>query len=145
MDGTALVTSSRGWKWDDIIFDLGMRYSDIAHQDLVHVATTIDDVLAAKTRKRIAFVPLLEAATPIENEVDRVDVLYGLGVRGMGITYSEANTLGSGLREENDSGLSDLGRAVVQRMNRLGMTIEISHCATGPGSRSSPPARSRSR
>ncbi len=42
----------------------------------------------------------IESATPIENEVDRVDVLYGFGVRVMGITYSESN--GAGLRAAGD-------------------------------------------
>ncbi len=127
MDGTALITSRHGWKWDDIVYDLGMRFSDIAHQDLVYIATTLDEVLAAKTNGRIAFVACLEAATAIENEVDRVDVLYGFGVRCMGITYSEANALGSGLREERDAGLTELGRQVVRRMNALGMTIDLAH------------------
>ena len=133
MDGTATITSNKGWKWDDVLFDVGMRYSDIAHQDLVYVATRHDDLLRAKPEGRIAFVAWLEAATAIENEIDRVDILYGLGVLGMGITYSEANTLGSGLREKNDSGLSDLGRAAVKRMNRLGMTIDIAHCGDRTG------------
>ena len=128
MDGTALITSAKGWKWDDIVFDLGMRFSDLAHQDLVYRAERLADLDAAKPSGRIAFVACLEAATPIENEIDRVDVLYGLGVRCMGITYSEANTLGSGLRERNDAGLTDLGRAVVRRMDRLGMTIDVAHC-----------------
>jgi len=133
MDGTATITSNKGWKWDDVITDLGMRYSDIAHQDMVYIATTYLDLDVAKAQGRIAMVPWFEAATPIENEIDRVDILYGLGVRGMGITYSEANALGSGLREKNDSGLSDLGRAVVKRMNRLGMTIDIAHCGDRTG------------
>ena len=133
MDGTATITSNKGWKWDDVLFDVGMRFSDIAHQDLVYVATRYDDVVRAKPSGRIAFVAWLEAATAIENEIDRVDILYGFGVRGMGITYSEANTLGSGLRERNDSGLSDLGRSVVKRMNRLGMTIDIAHCGDRTG------------
>lgn len=128
MNGTAMITSNHGWKWEDIIFDLGMRYSDFAHQDLVIRAETIDDLYRAKREGKIAFVTSLEAATQIENEVDRVDVLYGLGVRCMGIAYSEANALGAGLREENDSGLTQLGRQVVQRMNKLGMTIDVSHC-----------------
>ena len=133
MDGTATITSNKGWKWDDILFDLGMRYSDLAHQSLVYPAATLADLAAAKPSGRIAFVPWLEAATAIENELDRVDILYGFGIRGMGITYSEANTLGSGLREKNDSGLSDLGREVVKRMDRLGMTIDISHCGDRTG------------
>ena len=33
MDGTATITSKMGWKWDDMIYDLGMRYADIAHHD----------------------------------------------------------------------------------------------------------------
>ena len=128
MDGTALITSKAGWKWDDIVLDIGMRFSDIDHQELVYVARTLAEVAAAKTSGRIAFVAALEAATAIENELDRVDVLYGLGIRCMGITYSEANALGSGLKERTDGGLSDLGRAVVKRMNKLGMTIDVAHC-----------------
>ncbi len=127
MDGTALITSKAGWKWDDIIFDLGMRYSDLAHQDLVYRAETVDDILRAKASRRIAVVPCLEAATPIENELDRVDILYGFGIRVMGITYSESNALGSGLRERRDGGLTELGRQVVRRMNTLGMAIDLAH------------------
>ncbi|HET8567482.1 MAG TPA: membrane dipeptidase [Candidatus Limnocylindria bacterium] len=127
MDGTATITSNAGWKWTDIIHDLGMRLSDIAHQDSVFVATTLEDLRRAKAEGRIAFVIALEAATMIENEVDRVDVLYGLGVRCMGITYSEANALGSGLKEERDGGLTELGRQVVRRMDRLGMAIDVAH------------------
>jgi membrane dipeptidase len=128
MDGTALITSSAGWKWTDVIHDIGIRYSDFAHQDLVYVALTIDDLYGAKRNGKIAFVATLECATPIENELDRVDVLYGLGIRSMGITYSESNALGSGLKEANDGGLTQFGRRVVRRMNQLGMTIDTAHC-----------------
>lgn len=128
MDGTTFITSNAGWKWNDIIHDLGIRYSDFAHQDLVIRANTIEDISRAKKEGKIAFVTSLESATQIENEIDRVDVLYGLGVRVMGIAYSEANSLGSGLREKNDSGLTVFGHQVVKRMNKLGMTIDVSHC-----------------
>jgi membrane dipeptidase len=62
-----------------------------------------------------------------ENEVDRLDILYGLGIRSSGIAYSEANTLGCGLRQQNDGGLTEFGRAAVQRMNKLGIAIDVSH------------------
>ena len=128
MDGTALITSNAGWKWTDVIHDIGMRFSDFAHQDMVYVARTFDDLVRAKQEGRIAFVASLESATPIENELDRVDVLYGLGIRAMGITYSESNALGSGLKEPHDGGLTRFGRQVVRRMNKLGMTIDTAHC-----------------
>src|SRR5437868_1421903 len=127
MDGTAMITSRAGWKWTDINHDLGIRFSDLAHQKMVFRAETVDDIFRAKDTGRIALIAALEAATPIENEVDRVDVLYGLGVRMMGIAYSEANTLGSGLKERRDGGLTDFGHKVVERMNKLGMAIDVSH------------------
>lgn len=127
MDGTAMITSKAGWKWNDVIHDIGMRYSDIAHQKMLYLATTIDDLQAAKKTGRIAMVSSLEASTMIENELDRLDVLYGFGVRIMGIAYSEANSLGCGLKEKNDGGLTAFGRKAVQRMNKLGMAIDISH------------------
>ena len=128
MDGSTVITSASGWKWTDIIHDLGMRFSDFAHQDMLFKAESVDDLLRAKPEGKIAVVATLESATQIENEVDRVDVLYGLGVRSMGIAYSEANALGSGLKESRDGGLTKFGRKVVKRMNKLGMTIDVSHC-----------------
>jgi membrane dipeptidase len=128
MDGISIVTSQNGLKWNDVILTLGIRYCDIAKQDTVYIAKTYQDLLEAKTSNRIAILPSLEAASILENEVDRVDVLYGLGIRCMGITYNEANTLGSGLTETFDGGLTKFGRKVVERMNTLGMVIDISHC-----------------
>jgi membrane dipeptidase len=104
-----------------------MRLSDIAHQEMVIRAETRADILKAKANQQIAFIPSLEAATPIENELDRLDVLYGLGIRSSGVAYSEANTLGCGLREQRDGGLTEFGRAAVQRMNKLGIAIDVSH------------------
>jgi membrane dipeptidase len=127
MDGTATITSKAGWKWDDIIYDLGMRLSDIAHQDFIVRGETVADIRRAKANGQIAFIASLEAATAIENEVDRLDILYGLGIRSSGIAYSEANTLGSGLRELRDGGLTAFGRQAVRRMNQLGIAIDISH------------------
>lgn len=64
----------------------------------------------------------------IENELDRIEVLYGFGVRLLGIAYSEANALGSGLKEPRDGGLTVFGRKAVERMNKVGMLIDCSHC-----------------
>jgi membrane dipeptidase len=127
MDGTACVTSKFGWKFDDVIYDLGMRTADLAHQDYARVCHGLADIHAAKENGQIAIVFSLEAATPIENEVDRLDILYGLGIRQMGIAYSESNTLGSGLKEARDGGLTVFGKRAVARMNALGIVIDVSH------------------
>jgi membrane dipeptidase len=128
MDGGCLITSKNGWKWTDVIFDLGMRLSDLAHQDFVIRCERVDDIFRAHREGKIALVPSLEASTMIENEVDRIDILYGLGIRMMGLVYSESNLLGSGLKENSDGGLTYFGRQAIERMNKIGMAIDVSHC-----------------
>jgi membrane dipeptidase len=127
MDGTCCITSQMGWKWTDVIADIGMRLSDVEHQDYLTVARRRDDIERAHETGRIALVVGTEAATMIENEVDRLDILYGFGVRQMGIAYSEANALGCGLKEKHDGGLTALGEQAVARMNQLGIAIDVSH------------------
>lgn len=127
MNGTNCVTSENGWKWDDTIFDIGLRFADVAKQDHVVLAKSVADIEQAKASGRIALIAGLEAATSIENELDRLDILYGLGIRQIGIAYSMANQLGSGLSEPQDGGITSFGRRAVERMNRLGMAIDISH------------------
>lgn len=133
MDGTACVTGNAPWRWLDIITDIGMRLADIAHQDDITVIRTIADIDYAFAHNKVGLVFGLEASTPIENEIDRLDVLYGLGIRQMGIAYSDSNALGCGLNESVDSGLTDFGRRAVKRMNSLGMAIDISHSSDQTG------------
>ena len=59
-----------------------------------------------------------------------IDVLYGLGVRLAGLTYARKTYVGDGQTERSDGGLSDLGIAAIQRMNDLGMIVDLSHAGT---------------
>ncbi len=128
LDGICTIESKSGWKWNDVVHDLGMRLCDLAHQDFVLPCRSVDDILRAHDEERVALVASLEGAAMIENELDRIEILYGFGVRAMGIAYSEANALGSGLREPRDGGLTVFGRQAVERMNKVGMLIDCSHC-----------------
>lgn len=128
MDGTSLITSNHGWKWTDIIHDFGMRMCDISKQNFIIKCEKVEDMYRAHREGKLALVPTFEAATMIENELDRIEILYGFGARMMGITYSESNALGSGLKERKDGGLTYFGRAAVDRMNKVGMAIDTSHC-----------------
>ena len=127
MDGICQIHSKGGWKWSEVTHDLGMRLCDIAHQDFVIHARTVDDIIRAHKENKMAWVASMEGAMMIENELDRIDLLYGFGVRLLGITYSESNALGSGLKEDNDGGLTKFGKKAVERMNKVGMLIDCSH------------------
>ena len=133
MDGTACISGSAPWRWDDIVTDLGMRQADLAHQDGVRVIRRLSDIDAVQRAGKVGIVFGLEAATPIENELDRLDVLYGLGIRQIGIAYSDSNALGSGLNETVDGGLTAFGRRAVARMDALGLAIDVSHSSDRTG------------
>ena len=127
MDGSSYINTKNGWDWMSTVHDLGLRLSDIAHQDfLIHCREPADIDYAHKTG-RLAWIAVLESASCIENEVDRLDVLHGLGVRSIGINYSESNMLGSGLKEPHDGGLTDFGYDALVRMNKLGVLAYVSH------------------
>lgn len=127
LDGTATITSKSGWKWTDVVHDLGMHFADVAHQSVVFIGATVQDIRDAHANGRIALIPCVEGAAMIENELDRIDVLYGLGVRMCGIAYSESNQLGGGVKDPGDAGLTRFGVDAVRRMNDLGMAIDLSH------------------
>ena len=128
MDGICTIESASGWKWNDVLHDLGMRLCDIAHQDYVVPCLSTSDIRSAHEQGKLGWVASIEGAAMIENELDRIEILYGFGVRLLGIAYSESNALGSGLREPRDGGLTVFGRQAVERMNKVGMLIDCSHC-----------------
>jgi membrane dipeptidase len=133
MDGTAYVTGNTPWQWDDVVTDLGMRQADIAHSGRVVVVRGLGDIQYAHQTGRVGIVFGLEAATPIGNDLDKLDILFGLGIRQIGIAYSESNGLGAGLNEPDDYGLTAFGRRAVKRMNDLGLAIDVSHASDRTG------------
>jgi membrane dipeptidase len=61
-------------------------------------------------------------------KLDDVDYFYGIGQRVAQLTYNERTLIGNGSTERRDDGLSDYGLAVIERMNKLGMAVDVSHC-----------------
>jgi membrane dipeptidase len=57
-----------------------------------------------------------------------VDFFYSLGQRVSLLTYNSRNLIGTGSTERTDSGISDFGVAVIERMNKLGMAVDVAHC-----------------
>jgi membrane dipeptidase len=63
----------------------------------------------------------------IERDIDLLEIAYEQGIRAMQLTYNWQNEVGSGCREKKDSGLSLFGESVVEKMNQLGILIDLSH------------------
>jgi membrane dipeptidase len=60
--------------------------------------------------------------------VNDVDRFYRLGQRVSQLTYDD-NRIGGGSTDPRNVGLTAYGAQIVDRMNRLGMAVDISHCS----------------
>lgn len=115
--------------WLETVEQLGHMSSDWAHHPSVIKAETIADVERAHEQGKIACILAVEHGNMIESDLDRIDILHGIGVRTMGLTYSTSNALGTGLKEATDGGLTYFGRDAVARMNKVGIVIDGSHAS----------------
>lgn len=76
----------------------------------------------------------LEEGGVLNGKIDRLDEMYRLGVRLVTLTWNYDNCIGSPNSknaEVMNRGLKPFGIEVVDRMNRLGMLIDVSHLSDG--------------
>ena len=135
--GDATVTRwHRGGAWAAVERQL----ADIVTQIGGRLALTAADVRAAHGRPPVALLGV-EGADAIGEDVDRVDQWFERGVRVVTIVHLADNQIGRtcmpwqhyvvparipvGRRVEE--GLSPLGARVVDRMNALGMVVDLAH------------------
>jgi len=57
-----------------------------------------------------------------------VNFFHELGQRVSQLTYNARNMIGNGSTERRDEGISDFGASIIERMNTVGMAIDVSHC-----------------
>ena len=57
-----------------------------------------------------------------------VDFFRALGQRVSQLTYNSRNLIGNGSTERRDEGISDFGVSIIERMNNVGMAVDVSHC-----------------
>lgn len=105
-----------------------VRRQTLLHPKDIVLATTAADVRAAKAQGKIAALMGVEGGHMIGNDLAVLDTFAALGVRYMTLTHM-VNTewADSSTDKPAHNGLTDFGKDVVRRMNRLGMLVDISH------------------
>ncbi len=72
-------------------------------------------------------VPLAQQWKTVPEELSYVRIFFQLGIRMMHLTYNRRNMLADGCAESANGGLSDLGRAAIAEMNRVGVIVDVAH------------------
>ncbi|MFE7316483.1 dipeptidase [Streptomyces sp. NPDC057555] len=107
----------------DAVRQLTTRYA----ADL-RLATTADDMEAARAEGRIASLMGAEGGHSINNSLATLRAFHALGVRYMTLTHNDNNDWADSATDEpRHHGLSAFGEEVVREMNRCGMLVDLSH------------------
>ncbi|MCA6486358.1 MAG: dipeptidase [Chitinophagaceae bacterium] len=104
--------------------------------DKIALTRTTAEMEQAVKEKKIAALFGVEGGHMIENSLEKLDQIFSRGARYMTLTWNNSTDWATSAWDENykkDSlakthkGLTDFGREVVKRMNRLGMMVDLSH------------------
>jgi membrane dipeptidase len=115
--------------FDATIRELGYWMRELAAQpDALLQARSVADIHAAKESGKLGLIFGFQDAVMLEGDVSRLQLFHDFGVRVIQLTYNLRNDLGDGCLEPGNAGLSRFGHTVVERMNQLGMVVDLSHC-----------------
>ncbi len=125
----ATVTSTRGGaNMPNVIASMASWLGKIRRNaDRLLLATSVADIERAKREGKLAVVFHFQNGTPIEYDLDLLELYHRVGVRAIQLTYNVKNQIGDGCLERTNAGLSDLGVAAVKEMNRVGILVDLSH------------------
>jgi membrane dipeptidase len=100
---------------------------DRARRHKLRIARSVAAVRDAKAAGETAIVLHFQGADPIEDNIDFLEIFHASGLRVMQLTYNARNRLGDGCFEPGNAGLSKFGRAVMRRMEALGIVVDLAH------------------
>lgn len=69
----------------------------------------------------------IEGGEAIGGKIENLEKFYESGVRIMTLTWNYDNEISGGITQSPSLGLTNFGKAVVKKMNELGMIIDVSH------------------
>lgn len=99
-----------------------------AHPGTLQRVRSAADIIAAKASDRTGLIYGLQDGVAFEDDPDRLEALWQVGIRVIQPTYNRRNLLGDGCMEPANAGLSRNGIRSVELMNQLGILIDLSHC-----------------
>ena len=67
----------------------------------------------------------VEGGALIENDIDRLYIMKRDEIRFLTLTWNGANTIGGGVKTDKD--LTDFGKDVIRKMNKLSIGCDLSH------------------
>lgn len=93
-----------------------------------------EELLKLPKTGKLGVLLTIEDGRVLNNDINRLDYFYEKGVRLITLTWNNINCIGcpnSEKPELMDRGLTAFGYDVIERMNELGMLVDVSHLSDG--------------
>lgn len=118
--------------WQDAIDQIDALKKDMEGTPEVALVENRKDLKKALKGEQIGILLYMEGLDCIGEDLDRLQTLYDLGVRGASLTWSRKNALANGCcrageKIQIEGGLTDRGKEAVQELERLSMFLDVSH------------------
>ncbi len=99
------------------------------HPDKFSLATTPQEIETNFSKGLISLPMGLENGAPVEGKLDNLDILFNKGIRYITLTHSKDNHISDSSYDQKytHGGLSPFGYEVIERMNQLGIMVDVSH------------------
>ncbi|MEQ8818360.1 MAG: membrane dipeptidase [Thalassobaculum sp.] len=126
-DHVSLTVAAAGEDAREALLTLGWLRAQLQAAG-IPVAHDRDGIGAARADGRLSVSFHFQTATPFLGDLDLVDAFFAAGIRRAILAYNAANAFADGCHEPRNAGLSAAGRRLVERMDAVGMRVDISHC-----------------
>ena len=94
------------------------------------LARTTQELRAAKAEGKVALILTFEGCEALGSDLRFLDLYHSLGLRSASLTHTRRNIFADGCwAADNKGGLTQLGRTLVERMDALGIVIDLVHIA----------------
>jgi membrane dipeptidase len=105
---------------------------DSLRENMMIVRRSSDIVQAHNEGKRGLIIDF-QNTIALGDDLDRIDLFHGLGLRMVQLTYNLQNLAGDGCTETYQAGLTYFGREMVSRLNAANILVDVSHCSEQVG------------
>ena len=98
----------------------------VKNQEYIGLATNYKEYCKLKNAGKITAFFSMENAEAIESISD-LDLFYNLGVRMISLTWNSENHLATGVFGDDNRGVTEFGKQVIQKMEERNIVLDVSH------------------
>ncbi len=114
--------------WGDYQKDVAVKQNILnANPDRLILVRSAADILKAKREKKFAWVYGTQDTSMVGPDLDRLAQMKKDGVMTVQLTSTTRNLSGDGALEPADAGLSKLGKATIERIEKEKLLLDLSH------------------